>query len=415
MNRRSRRNSFGTIIATGTTTHPAFVIRWWEGSKRRKRSGFRTRTEASEALARVRAGLGDGTLVEKRRAEIGFNEVARQWLDLHSKPNLRSHADNEGRYRVHVAPFFGDAPLNAITATRILEFRAKLQAKAVDRKYRDKKGALRTVDRKLAPRTVNLTVALVRSVLRFAVASGYISTSPVSRLGRGKLMLPVEKAKLAPPIEHAEDVGRLLAVLRETGEEMRLPGLHPLFSLLVYTGLRRGEAIGLRWADVDLERRIISVRRSYAGQTKSSKHRTVPIPAELADTMRAYRLADPWKGDLCFPNASGEMIARNAKLQDLFHLALARANLPRIRIHDLRHVFASHFVMGGGDIFTLQRILGHSTPQLTSDTYAHLSPRHLAGEADRVSYPKPHEPAQAKVITFEAAPEHGIAEARVAS
>jgi integrase len=61
----------------------------------------------------------------------------------------------------------------------------------------------------------------------------------------------------------------------------------------------------------------------------------------------------------------------------------------RIRVHDLRHVFASHFVMGGGDVFTLQRILGHSTPQLTSDTYAHLSPSHLAGETDRVQYPEP--------------------------
>src|SRR5436190_11058606 len=154
MNRRARRNSFGTVLTTGTATHPAFAIRWWEGSRRKQKSGFRTRTDAAEALARVRAGLGDGTLVEKRRAGIGFGEVARQWLDLHSKPNLRSHQDNEERFTKHVAAFFGDCPLTAVSPTRILEFRAKLQAN------------------RLAPRTVNLVLALLRSILRFAVANG---------------------------------------------------------------------------------------------------------------------------------------------------------------------------------------------------------------------------------------------------
>jgi integrase len=384
MSHRGRRNSFGTIIATGTATKPAFVIRWWEGSRRKKKSGFRTRTDAAEALARIRTGLGDGTLVEKRRAAIGFDEVARQWLDLHSRPNLRSHADNEERYRVHVAPFFGDAPLTAVKATRILEFRAKLQGTG------------------LAPRTVNLVLALVRTVLRFAVANGHIPASPTDRLGRGKLMLPIETAKLAPPIEHPEDVGRLLAVLRELGDELHRPELHPFFALLAYTGLRRGEALGLRWSDVDLERRMITVRRSYEGQTKSSKHRTVPVPAGLVSILRAYRLADPWKGELVFPNAAGEMYSPNAKLETLLRRALGCAKLPAIRVHDLRHVFASHFVMGGGDIFTLQRILGHSTPQLTSDTYAHLSPRHLAGEADRVAYPEPTDPAEVLPFTAKA-------------
>jgi integrase len=378
----ARRQSFGTIIATGTTTNPAFKIRWWEGSRRRKKSGFRTRTEAAEALARVRTGLGDGTLVEKRRASVGYDEVARQWLDLHSKPNLRSHDDNEERHRVHVAPFFGDAPLTVVTATRILEFRAKLQGGG------------------LAPRTVNLVLALVRAVLRFAVANGHIATSPTDRLGRGKLMLPIEKAKLAPPIERPEDVGRLLAALREISEESRRPWLYPFFSLLAYTGLRRGEALGLRWSDVDLERRMITVRRSYGGQTKSSKHRTVPMPSVLVAILRAARASDPWKGELCFPNESGEMYSPNSKVEVFFERALARCGLRRIRVHDLRHVFASHFVMAGGDIFTLQRILGHSTPQLTSDTYAHLSPRHLAGEAERIAYPEPVEAA--KVLPFEA-------------
>jgi integrase len=384
MNRRARRSGFGTIIAAGTTTHPAFFVRWFEGSRRKQKSGFRTRTEAAEALARVRTGLGDGTLVEKRRAGVGFDEVARQWLDLHSKPNLRSHSDNEERYRKHVRAFFGDCPLVAVSATRILEFRARLQ------------GA------ELAARTVNLVLALVRSILNFAVANGHIAASPISRLGRGKLMLPIEKAKIAPPIEHAEDVGRLLATVREIGEESNRPGLCPLFSLLAYTGLRRGEALGLRWSDVDLDRRMITVRRSYEGQTKSSKHRTVPLPAPLASILKAYRLADPWKGELCFPNDSGEMFSPNAKLEDVLHLALERACLPRIRVHDLRHVFASYFVMGGGDIFTLQRILGHSTPQLTSDTYAHLSPGHMAGEADRVAYPEPVGPGRVLPFTAEA-------------
>ena len=93
------------------------------------------------------------------------------------------------------------------------------------------------------------------------------------------------------------------------------------------------------------------------------------------------------------------------RLEVTFRRALGRAKLPRIRVHDLRHVFASHFVMGGGDIFTLQRILGHSTPQLTSDTYAHLSPRHLAGEADRIAYPEPAEPATVLPFAMGAADE----------
>jgi integrase len=210
--------------------------------------------------------------------------------------------------------------------------------------------------------------------------------------------MPLERGKLAPPIEKAEDVGRLLAAVREIGDESNRPNLYPFFALLAYTGLRRGEALGLRWADVDLDRRMITVRHSYDGMTKSSKHRTVPVPAALAVILKAHKVGDPWKGALCFPNDDGVMYSRNAKLEAVLHNALARVGLPRIRVHALRHVFASHFVMGGGDIFTLQRILGHSTPQITSDTYAHLSPRHLAGEAERVAYPAPSQ--RAKVLPF---------------
>src|ERR1019366_8159984 len=127
--RRARRSSFGTVIATGTTSKPRFSIRWYEGSARRKRSGFKSKTDATEALARVRAGLSDGTLIEKRKAGIAFSKVAESWLKLHSKPSLRSHSLNQLNYDAHVKPYFKDTPLVAVTPERILRFRAHLQQK----------------------------------------------------------------------------------------------------------------------------------------------------------------------------------------------------------------------------------------------------------------------------------------------
>jgi integrase len=169
--------------------------------------------------------------------------------------------------------------------------------------------------------------------------------------------------------------------------------MYALFAMLAYSGIRRGEALGLRWYDVDLPRRLINVRRSYGGLTKSSKHRSVPIAPPLVAILQGHRDANPWRTELLFPDDSGVMFSPESKvLQDVLEAALVRIGLPRIRVHDLRHVFASHFVMSGGDIFTLQRILGHSTPVITSETYAHLSPDHMASAADRVAFPEPGEP-----------------------
>jgi len=166
--------------------------------------------------------------------------------------------------------------------------------------------------------------------------------------------------------------------------------------------LRFGEAISLQWRDVDLTRRLVTVRRSWEGPTKGGKERLVPIAEELAPILAEHRLADPWKGALVFPSPDGGMFSHGSVTSWKVALwaACARAGLRRIRIHDLRHVFASHFVMMGGDIFALQRILGHSTPTLTSDTYAHLANGYLSGAADRVRYPAP--PPLAKVISLAA-------------
>jgi integrase len=123
--------------------------------------------------------------------------------------------------------------------------------------------------------------------------NGHIPYSPTDRIGRGKLMLPLAKNKMAPPVATVEDVGRLLETIRGLGEEKHLPGVHGFYATLVYTGLRRGEALGLRWLDVDLKRRLITVRHSYEGCTKSGRERLVPIPKELIPILEQHKLADP--------------------------------------------------------------------------------------------------------------------------
>jgi integrase len=395
-----RRRDFGYIIPAAYDAKrrplPPFKIRWREGTKLKKKSGFKTQQEAQDALARIRVGLSDGTLVEKRRASIGFDKVAQEWLRLHSQAALRGHAMNEMNYRIHVEPFFGDCPLSAMTASRILELRAHLQAKVRTRKRRDADGELGEREYKLSARTVNLVMALVRSIFRFAVANGHLASAPTEKLGRGRLMLKVDKAKLAPPIERAEDVGRLLETIRE-----KRPDRYAMFATFLYTGMRKGEVCGLTWDCVDFARRIFNVRRSYSGFTKSAQHREVPMPSSLVPILQAHKLAEPYQGELVFPNDRGAMYTKNGKLEDILHAALARVGLKQIRIHDLRHVYASHFLMAGGNIFDLQKNLGHHSVAFTAAVYGHLSQDHRVRESDRLSGLFAAPPT-AKVLAFEA-------------
>ena len=284
-----------------------------------------------------------------------------------------------------------------MTSTRILELRAHLQAKIRTRKERDDAGELHEREYKLAARTCNLVMALVRSILRFAVANGHLNVAPTERLGRGRLMLKVEKAKLAPPIERPEDVGRLLEAIRAAR-----PDRYALFATFLFTGMRKGEACGLTWDCVDFGRRIIAVRHSYSGFTKSGSHREVPMPSALVPILEAHKLAEPYQGEIVFPNDRGEMYTKNGHLEEVLRPALARIGLKQIRIHDLRHVYASHFLMAGGSIFDLQRNLGHHSVAFTAAVYGHLSQDHRVRESDRLSglFVAPP-PPPGKVLPFE--------------
>jgi integrase len=157
-------------------------------------------------------------LAVARRAEALFTDVGEEWLRLHSHA-LRSHRDNEIRWNRRIKAFFDGVTLAALNSGKVLEFRAKLLA-----------------DSTLADATRNQYLQELRAILRYAVSTGYLTTSPTDRL-RG-LLIRVSREKVAPPIERPEDVGRLLGAIRDVAIEQACPSYPALFATAVYTGLR---------------------------------------------------------------------------------------------------------------------------------------------------------------------------------
>jgi len=358
--RRAGRRDFGTIYADGNATGPRFSVLWWEGGKRRRKRGFDTRTEAEAFLARIRTALADGVLDAHRRAEVTLAVVADEWLRTHSAVKLRSHGDNRERWK-GLEDFFGrSASIAEVTPSRILELREKLHRAG------------------FANGTVNRYLALLRTVLNYAVTAGYLQASPVRRFPRGAYLLPEIRPKRSPPLASNAEAARLIEVLRE-----RWPEWFAYFAFLLLTGARRGEAAGLRWDDVDLARRVVTIRHSYNAPPKSGRARTVPISAELGAILARHRMRGQAAGALVFPHPhTGRMLHRSARLFPILDAATKAAGIPRMRVHDLRHAHASLWLMAGGSIADVQRNLGHSTPVLTTETYGHIAEDHRVREAD---------------------------------
>jgi integrase len=161
--------------------------------------------------------------------------------------------------------------------------------------------------------------------------------------------------------------------------------------------MRAGELAGLQWADIDLEHRVITVQRSYEGPTKSAKIRRIPILDTLLVILRQWRIQTQtiW----VFPNQKGTHHQPSAQIfQEIFQKILAQAGFKKIlvkgkqrhylRFHDLRHTFASQWMMSGGDLFKLQRILGHQSIAMTQ-RYSHLSPSAFESDYSRLGTPMP--------------------------
>jgi len=259
-------------------------------------------------------------------------------------------------------PHIGRVRLRALTPEHIQHALAKL------------------LDRGLAARTVRQVHMVLRCALKQAVLWRLIASNPSDAVKPPR----AERKEMRTLTE--DEVRRLLTVTKGTRH-------HSLWVFLVTTGVRLGEALALKWSDVDLAEGGATIQRSLQHlrdvgpvfvEPKSNRgRRTVPLPKETLEVLTAHRrdldrerrrAGEHWQeNDLVFPSPTGRP-RDMAYLSFTFHRGLERAGLPRLRVHDLRHTAATHLLNKGVHPKVVQDLLGHSTIAITLDTYSHVMP-----------------------------------------
>jgi len=328
----------------GKTRFRYYVIFRDPASKVRKVGGFKLKKDAEAARKRIEAEVAEGTY---GRETLTFSEFYERWIA--SKHNLKpgTLVSYKHTFRLHVLPVFAETPLGEITPIDVQEWIDGL------------------ADSSLSPATVARCFRYFRSAMKQAEAWELIDRAPTM-----KINLP-RKDNGELDFLGADDILRLLDAAREPERSM--------FAVLAMSGLRLGEALALRWRDVDFEMRAIIVTRawSYHGgfaepKTETSR-RAVPLLDALADILRDFyhSKGHPELEDLLF-TYDGKKPLDPGNVRKRLLEALDAACLKHVTLHSLRHSYASIMLGYGASVKALQRALGHASATMTLNTYAHL-------------------------------------------
>ena len=205
---------------------------------------------------------------------------------------------------------------------------------------------------------LNAEITTLHHFFNFCIKKGFLEKNPASGV---KKLNELSRLKTLSD----EDINKLIA-----GATNKLT--RDLITFLIYTGCRKGEALNLKWDDVDLKNDVIAIKG-----TKTKYDRYMPVSKPLKELLKTIKKKDDC---LYVFNRSG---ARLSDFKKSFHTACRNAGLKDLRIHDLRHVFASKMVMNGTSLYITGELLGHRTTQMTK-RYSHLVPDTLKKAVDEV-------------------------------
>jgi integrase len=339
-----------------------YAIRYYDAAGRRRWETIGPNLhEAKQVLAERMWERRNGKFCLNRQP-ITMKEFAAKWDVDYVTVQVRlgrmkeSSAEScRSRLRLHVVPFFERLQLDAITLPHVREFMMALLAK------------------ELSPKTVLNVMVVFKEMLKHAVQWGYLDANPAQYAERPRGE-DQEMQILTPP-----EIRRLLDAADEPTRTLLL--------CAVLTGMRRGELLGLRWEDIDLEGHRVFVRRAlWRGKIVTPKSRRSRRTIDMAPTLRSAltRLPSRFQGGLVFCRPDGRPIDPDNFTHREWARVLRRAELRRMRFHDLRHTYASLLIAQGAHPKYIQAQLGHASIQTTLDRYGHLMPDAHAAEARKL-------------------------------
>lgn len=381
----SIRNRGGKRQPNGSYKGGSWTAYWREtlggAAVQRAKGGFATKAAAQDFLNGVLTAIKDGTYVPPTKTTFG-EFLLEMWLPA-QRQRLRdsTYEDYERRIRQHIVPALGSVPIQ------------DLGAFALDRLYADLLSGGSSRGGGLSPKSVRNVHIVVRKALRDAARKQIVTRNvavdadPPRISGHGDSNLPTWKP---------EELRTFLDGVREHH-------LAPAFVLAASTGMRRGEVLGLSWEDVDLESRTITIRRTLLsvayritpGEPKTARgRRIISIDAGTAAVLRAHRAEqaqqatlvgrDTMPDDFVFSRPDGSPIHPDL-FTKTFDRNVKRLGLRRVRLHDLRHTYATLALRAGVDAKTVSSRLGHATVAFTLDVYTRAVPQLDRSAADRVA------------------------------
>lgn len=353
-----------------------------DGKRRQKWHGsYRTRKEAEVARAKIVGELHEGSYSEP--VKLTFSDwVIDRWLPTmrtQVKPStFESYSRNA---RQHVLPRIGGRQLRDIGPGQL----NTLYADLLDHGRQNGDGGL-------SPKTVRYIHTIVHKALADARDAGLVASNIAERAKppRPRAMAPTELRFWKP------------AELRTFFDLVRGHRLVAAWHVSAMTGMRRGEVLGLRWGDVDLDAARIHVRQALVSVAyelvmstpKNHRARVIDLDAGTVDQLRQHQKrqalgraewgADYDDHDLVFCKENGEPLHPQTYSQ-AFERLVAGSSLPRIRLHDLRHTHATIALSAGIPPKVISERLGHESPAFTLKQYAHVIPGMQAEAAQQIA------------------------------